>query len=381
MNVPFLDLKRQYEAIKEEIDASIKRVVDSQRFILGSEVKELENEIADYCGVKHAIGVASGTDALLLSLKAIGVGQRKTDKVITTTFTFFATAGSIVNVGAQPVFIDIDPISYTINPKNIEELLSCTPELVKEIQAVIPVHLYGQIADMDSTIKLAKKYNFRIIEDAAQSFGAEYRGKKAGSIGDLGCFSFFPSKNLSGYGDGGMVITDDDELAEKVRMLRVHGCKTKYYHSIIGNNSRLDSLQAAIVSAKLPHLDRWLNARIKNAQIYNERLKNLHGLKIPKINDGCSHTYNQYTILVEEGKRDELQQFLKQKGIETAIYYPLPLHLQECFNYLGYKRGELSHSEKVAQQVLSLPVFPEMCKEEIDHVCEQINKFFNNHTQ
>jgi dTDP-4-amino-4,6-dideoxygalactose transaminase len=227
---------------------------------------------------------------------------------------------------------------------------------------------------MDPIIKLSKKYNFKIIEDAAQSFGAEYKEKKAGSIGDLGCFSFFPSKNLSGYGDGGMVITDDDELAEKIRMLRVHGCKTKYYHPIVGYNSRLDSLQAAILTAKLPHLDRWLEARRKNAEIYNEKLKNINGIRIPKITDGNLHTYNQYTILVENGKRNDLKQFLKERGTETAIYYPLPLHLQECFRYLGYRRGELSNAEKAAQQVLSLPVFPEMSKEEIYHVCEQINK-------
>lgn len=375
MNIPFLDLKRQYQEIKKEIDMSIQRVVNSQRFILGNEVKELESRIADYCGAKHAIGIASGTDALLLSMKAIGAGQRKTDKVITTTFTFFATAGAIVNAGAQPVFIDIDPETYNIDTKKIEKFLSANPGLHEEIKAIIPVHLYGQTADMDPIIKIAKKYNCKIIEDAAQSLGAEYKGKKAGSIGDLGCFSFFPSKNLSGYGDGGMVITDDDKLAEKIRMLRIHGCKTKYFHPIVGYNSRLDSLQAAILSAKLPHLDRWLEERTKNAKMYNERLKNLPGIKIPEINDGNLHTYNQYTILIKDGKRDELKQFLKEKGIDTAIYYPLPLHLQECFNYIGYKRSELSHAEKAAQQVLSLPVFPEMRKEEIEYVCEQINNF------
>ena len=379
MNIPFLDLKRQYEEIKKEIDTSVQRVVDSQHFILGNEVKEFENTMADYCGAKHAIGVASGTDALLLSIKSIGAGQRKTDKVITTTFTFFATAGAIVNAGAQPVFIDIDPETYNIDTKKIEDFLSANPDSHDEIKAIIPVHLYGQIANMDPIVKIAKKYNYKVIEDAAQSFGAEYKGKKAGSIGDLGCLSFFPSKNLSGYGDGGMVITDDDKLAEKIRMLRIHGCKTKYYHPIVGYNSRLDSLQAAILSAKLPHLNQWLEARRKNATMYNEKLKNLNGLKVPEIDDGNLHTYNQYTILVKDEKRNNLQQFLKEQGINTAIYYPLPLHQQECFNYLSYNIGELTNAEKASKQVLSLPVFPEMRKEEIEYVCEQINKFFNKH--
>ena len=376
MKIPFLDLKRQYEVIKQEIDTSVERVVNSQRFILGNEVKEFENRIADYCGAKHAIGVASGTDALLLSIKAIGAGQRKTDKVITTTFTFFATAGAIFHAGAEPVFIDIDPDTYNIDTKKLEKFLSANPDLHSEIKAIIPVHLYGQTADMDPIIKIAQKYNFKIIEDAAQSFGAEYKGKKAGTIGDLGCFSFFPSKNLSGYGDGGMVITDDDDLAEKMRMLRMHGCKTKYYHPIVGYNSRLDSLQAAILGAKLPHLDQWVEARRKNAKMYNERLGKLKELKTPETDDGNLHTFNQYTILLEGEKRNDLQQFLKEKGIDSAIYYPLPLHKQECFNYLKHNSSELTNAEKASQKVLSLPVYPEMRKDEIEYVCEQIKEFY-----
>ena len=377
MKVPFLDLKRQYEVIKQEIDTSVERVVNSQRFILGNEVKEFENRIADYCGAKHAIGVASGTDALLLSIKAIGAGQRQTDKVLTSTFTFFATAGAIVNAGAQPVFIDIDPKTYNIDTQKIEKFLSANPDLHDEIKAIIPVHLYGQMADMDPIIKIAQKHNLKVIEDAAQSFGAEYNGKMAGTMGDLGCFSFFPTKNLSGYGDGGMVITDDDDLAEKIRMLRVHGCKTKYYHPIVGYNSRLDALQAAILGAKLPYLKQWLEARRKNAKMYDERLGQLNELKIPEIGDGNLHTFNQYTILIEGKKRDDLQQFLKEKGIDTAIYYPLPLHQQECFNYLSHNSNELTNAEKASQKVLSLPVFPEMRQEEIDYVCEEIERFFD----
>jgi len=377
MNVPFLDLKRQYEVIKQEIDTSVQHVVNSQRFILGSEVKEFESRIADYCGAKHAIGVASGTDALLLSIKAIGAGKRKTDKVITTTFTFFATAGAIVNAGAEPVFIDIDPDTYNIDTQKIEKFLNANPDLHDEIKAIIPVHLYGQMADMDPIIKIAQKHNFKVIEDAAQSFGAEYKGRKAGNIGDLGCFSFFPSKNLSGYGDGGMVTTDDDTLAERIRMLRVHGGKTKYYHPIVGYNSRLDALQAAVLSAKLPYLDQWVEARRKNANMYNERLGKLNGLKTPETADGNLHTFNQYTILVEGEKRNDLQQFLKEKGIDSAIYYPLPLHQQECFNYLSHNSSELSNAENASQKVLSLPVYPEMRKEEIEYVCEQIKQFLN----
>ena len=377
MKVPFLDLKRQYEVIKQEIDTSVERVVNSQRFILGNEVKEFENRIADYCGAKHAIGVASGTDALLLSIKAIGAGQRQTDKVLTSTFTFFATAGAIVNAGAQPVFIDIDPKTYNIDTQKIEKFLSANPDLHDEIKAIIPVHLYGQMADMDPIIKIAQKHNLKVIEDAAQSFGAEYNGKMAGTMGDLGCFSFFPTKNLSGYGDGGMVITDDDDLAEKIRMLRVHGCKTKYYHPIVGYNSRLDALQAAILGAKLPYLKQWLEARRKNAKMYDERLGQLNELKIPEIGDGNLHTFNQYTILIEGKKRDDLQQFLKEKGIDTAIYYPLPLHQQECFNYLSHNSNELTNAEKASGEVLSLPVYPEMRKDEIEYVCEEIEGFFD----
>ena len=376
MNVPFLDLKRQYEAIKPEIDLSIQRVVDSQGFILGKEVKEFEDKIADYCGTKHAIGVASGTDALLLSIKAIGAGQRQTDKVITSTFTFFATAGAILNAGAQPVFIDIDPKTYNIDIQKIEEFLSANPDLHDGIKAIIPVHLYGQMADMDPILKIAQKYKIKVIEDAAQTFGAEYKGNKAGSVGHLGCFSYFPTKNLSGYGDGGMVITNDDDLAEKIRMLRVHGCKTKYYHPMVGYNSRLDALQAAILGAKLPHLNQWLDARRQNANMYNERLGKLDELKTPETGDGNLHTFNQYTIFVEGNRRDDLQQFLKEKGVVTAIYYPLPLHRQECYNYLNQNNSDLTTAEKASQGVLSLPVFPELRKEEIDYVCEKIEEFY-----
>ncbi len=376
MKIPFLDLKRQYAVIKQEIDASVQRVVNSQGFILGNEVNEFEKKAAQYCGAKHAIGVASGTDALLLSIKATGAGERKTDKVITTPFTFFATAGAIVNAGAQPVFIDIDPATYNISADKIEAFLNAHPDVHDQIKGIIPVHLYGQMADMDPIMKIAKQYNYKVIEDAAQSFGAEYKGKKAGTIGDLGCFSFFPSKNLSCYGDGGMVITDDDTLAEKIRMLRVHGCQTKYYHPMVGYNSRLDSLQAAILSAKLPHLNQWVEARRKNASMYNDLLGNMRGLKTPQTSDGNVHTYNQYTICIEGEKRNDLQNFLKEKGVDTAIYYPLPLHMQKCFENLGYSEGEIPASEKASQQVLSLPVYPEVRKDEIEYVCEQIAGWF-----
>ena len=352
MQVPLLDLKRQYENIKDEIDQAIQRVVDSQYFILGEEVKKFENEIADYCGTEHAIGVASGTDAIKLALQAAGVGEGENDKVITTPFTYFATAGSIVNAGATPVFVDIKEDTFNLDPAKLEELLTTNHSLQNEAKAVIPVHLYGQMADMDPIMELAEKYNLVVIEDAAQAIGATYQTnrpelisngesvnkgedadsqlttnhlpltKKAGSIGHLGCFSFFPTKNLGGYGDGGMVVTDDDELAEKVRMLRVHGSKEKYFNEMIGYNSRLDALQAAVLSTKLPYLDKWSESRAKNAEEYNQSIEKISKIVLPIVEGNRNHIYHQYTIRVRNGKRDELQLQLEEHGIENKIYYP-----------------------------------------------------------
>ena len=380
MHVPLLDLRRQYESIKPEINAAIQRVVESQQFILGSEVEQLEQEIAAYCGVKHAIGVASGTDALLLSLKAAGIGPG--DQVITTPFTFFATAGAIVNAGAQPVFVDIEPNCYNIDPNKLEDKLKVLMShqlsaISRRPKAIIPVHLYGQMADTDPIMDLARRHDLMVIEDAAQAIGAEYKGRKAGTIGHLGCFSFFPSKNLGGYGDGGMVVTDDDELADQVRMLRIHGSQPKYYHKMVGYNSRLDALQAAILRAKLPHLDTWSAQRRRVAARYQELLGGVEEIVLPNTGPDRSHIFHQFTVRVRDGLRDGLLAYLKEAGIGTAVYYPLPLHLQECFDYLGYRRGDFPEAERASQQVLSLPMFPELTASEQETIAMTITSFFH----
>jgi len=376
MEVPLLDLRKQYLTIKSEIDAAVSRVLSSGHFILGPEVEALEQGIAQYCGVKYAIGVASGTDALLLSLRALGIGPG--DKVIVPSFTFFATAGVVHNVGAAPVFADIDPKTYNIDPENVREFFSHYPSLITEAKAIIPVHLYGQPADMDAIMEIAKEYNLYVIEDAAQAIGAEYRGRKVGTIGHLGCFSFFPTKNLGAYGDGGMVITNDDKLAERVRILRVHGSKPKYYHHTVGTNSRLDALQAAILRVKLPHLEEWTAARQRIATTYDEMLKDVQGIETPYRAPDRTHIFHQYTIRVADGKRDALQKYLEGQDIGTGIYYPLPLHLQECFQPLGYKKGDLPVSEQASHEVLSLPIFPELTEEEQTYVIQAIKAFSQN---
>ena len=372
MKVPILDLTRQYRAIKAEIDTAIQRVLESGRFILGPEVEAFEREIAEYLGVKHAIGVASGTDALLLSLKALGIGPG--DGVIVPSFTFFATAGVVANVGATPVFTDIDPKTYNIDPESVKDLFTHHASPIT-IRAIIPVHLYGQPADMDEIMRLAKEYDLYVIEDAAQAIGAEYKGRKVGTIGHLGCFSFFPTKNLGAYGDGGLVVTNDDKLAEKVRMLRVHGSKPKYYHHLVGTNSRLDALQAAILRAKLPHLDEWTAARQRIAARYDELLRDVPGVEIPFRAPDRTHIFHQYTIRVLSGRRDALQKNLSEQGVGVQVYYPLPLHLQPCFRHLGYKEGDLPESERASREVLSLPMFPELTEEEQDYVVQAIKAF------
>ncbi|MCK4321847.1 DegT/DnrJ/EryC1/StrS family aminotransferase [candidate division WOR-3 bacterium] len=382
MKVPLLDLTRQYKSIKEDINFNLNNVLYSQSFILGKEVDELERKIAEYCGTEYAIGVASGTDALLLSLRALEIGNG--DFVVTTPFTFFSTAGVIHNVGATPVFIDIRKDTYNIDPERFQELLDGKSFHHQRfsidnsrIKAIIPVHLYGQIASMDAIMDIAREYSIAVVEDAAQAIGSEYKRKRAGSIGNLGCFSFFPTKNLGGFGDGGMITTQDKTLEEKLRKLRVHGGGRGYYHSTIGFNSRLDTIQAAVLLAKLPHLDDWNNKRNKNAGSYSERLKNITGIETPTECDNRKHIYHQYTIRVKEGRRDNLQKFLKEKNIGTKVYYPLPLHLQKCFKHLGYKRGDFPVSEEAANMVLSLPIFPELTLDEIDYTCESIREFMS----
>jgi dTDP-4-amino-4,6-dideoxygalactose transaminase len=364
MKAPFLDLKRQYSTIKKEIDEAVLSVLSNTQFILGPEVKNLEEKVAAYCGAKFAIGVASGTDALLLSLRACEVEPG--DEVITSSFSFFASAGVISRLGANPVFVDIDAETYNIDPDQIEKKIS------QKTKAIMPVHLFGQCADMDPIMDIARRHNLKVVEDAAQAIGAEYKGRKAGTMGDFGCFSFFPSKNLGGAGDGGMVVTNDSDMAEMIRILRVHGSKPKYYHSVIGYNSRLDTLQAAILGVKLKHLDDWTKKRRKHAEIYNAAFKDLD-LITPKEEKFNYHIYNQYTIAVK--KRDELRKYLKEKEIGHDSYYPVPLHLQECYKFLGHKKGDLPVSEKRAEEVVSIPIYPELTEEEQDYVISTIKEF------
>lgn len=364
-SVPLLDLKRQYAPIKEAVMAAIAEVVDSTQFIQGPKVEELEQQIADYCGTKHAIGVSSGTDALVLSLMALGIGPG--DEVITTPFTFFATAGSISRVGATPVFVDIDPDTFNIDASQIES------KITDKTKAIIPVHLFGQMADMAPIMEIAKAKGLYVIEDAAQAIGSKtlYNGKMAaaGSIGDLGCFSFFPSKNLGACGDGGIITTNDDELAERCRVMRVHGSKPKYIHHVIGGNFRLDPIHAAVLSVKLPYLDDQHEGRRRNAEFYN---KNLHSAIVtPIVKDDNYMIYNQYTIRVAD--REALMTTLQEKNIGHMIYYPIPMHLQACFSDLGHKEGDFPEAEKAAKEVLSIPVFPDLSQDELDYVVSTIN--------
>ncbi len=369
MKIPLLDLKAQYASIRDEIDTAVREVFESQYFILGPKVEEFEEDVSSYSGTTHAIGCASGSDALLLALLALDVGSG--DEVITSPYTFFSTASAISRLGAKPVFCDIKPDTYNINPDNIESLIT------EKTRAIIPVHLYGLVAEMGSIDSIAQTHNIAVIEDAAQAIGAESPAGKAGSLGDIGCFSFFPSKNLGGAGDGGMVVTDNGGLAEKLRILRVHGSKPKYYHSVIGINSRLDALQAAVLQVKLKHLDGWSEGRRANARTYN-RLFTEKGLTdrviTPVIPEGYVHIFNQYIIRVKD--RDALREFLKNRNIGTEIYYPVPLHLQECFSYLGYNKGDMPISEEAAETSLALPIYPELTDDMQEYVVGTIAGFY-----
>ncbi|PIE31850.1 transcriptional regulator [candidate division KSB3 bacterium] len=372
MNVPLLDLQAQYATIKHEIEPVVQQVLDSQRFILGPEVQAFEQEVADYSNTRFAIGVSSGTDALLLSLMAAEIGPG--DQVITTPYTFFATGGSISRVGATPIFVDIDPKTYNLNPALIERAI--TPQT----KAIIPVHLYGQCADMKPFLDVADKHGLIVIEDAAQAIGAEYGGMgdgkahRAGSMGQFGCFSFFPSKNLGAFGDGGMVVTSDEALAQRVKHLRGHGGRDKYHNYIIGMNGRLDALQAAILRVKLPHLDEWSTARQRHAAYYNEAFQAIEQVQTPYTAPGNRHIYNQYVLRVP--RRDELQAHLSEHHIGNALYYPVPLHLQECYEPLGYQESDLPEAEKAAGETIALPVYPELPQEQQDYVIEVIEKFY-----
>jgi len=364
MTVPLLDLKAQYADLKADLDGAVHRVLESCRFIGGPEVSGLEEEVARYSNCAHAVGCASGTDALLLALRALGIGSG--DEVVTTAYSFFATAGAVVNVGARPVFVDIDPRTYNLDVHRLESAL--TPRT----KAVIVVHLYGQCCDLPAVKAVCDKRQVHLIEDAAQAIGAEWEGTRAGSVGEFGCFSFFPSKNLGAAGDGGMVTSQDAALAERVRLLREHGAKPKYHHSVVGTNSRLDALQAAILRVKLRHLDRWSEGRARNAALYDRLFEGARVAR-PWHDPRTRHIYNQYVIRVPQ--RDALRQHLTERGIGTEVYYPVPLHLQQCFASLGYTPGSLPESEAAARETLALPIYPELTEEQIRYVANAVIEF------
>lgn len=377
MKVPLLDLKAQLKTIDSDLKRAVSDVIDSTQYIMGPRVQELEGKIAQYVGTQFAVGVSSGTDALLASLMALNVSQG--DTVITTPYSFFSTAGVIARLNAKPVFVDIDPDTYNICPKALAEWFQKHTAEAKKVKAIIPVHLYGQCADMDSILDVARAHGIPVIEDAAQAIGAQYPSregvKKAGSMGTTGCFSFFPSKNLGGIGDGGIITTNDESLAKKLMRLRNHGAEPKYYHSIIGGNFRLDPIQSAALIVKLPHLDTWHTMRQSNAAYYDKRL-NVAGIKKPVIAyERKYHIYNQYVISVPE-RRDELKKFLTDNSIGCEIYYPVPFHEQECFKYLGYKPGDFPNSEYSARHTIALPVYPELTHEMQDFVIKKMEEFY-----
>ncbi len=384
MKIPLLDLSVQLKDLRPKILKVLEEAIDSNQYILGPKVAALEEAIANYVGCGHAIGVSSGTDALLISLMALGIGYK--DLVITSVYSFFSTAGVIARLGAVPVFIDIDPISYNIDVKKLRDWIKKNKDKIKKVKAIIPVHLYGQCADMEPILEISKTYHIPVIEDAAQAIGAEYKLEnkifKAGGMGKVGCLSFFPSKNLGAMGDGGMVVTNDEELADKLRVLRIHGARPKYFHSLIGGNFRLDPIQAAILLVKLPYLERWHQERRENAERYGALFKNTTLLEenlinLPKkVYKGLKndHIFNQFIIRAKG--RDELREFLKERDIDTAIYYPLPFHLQPCFKYLGYKRGDFPEAEGAAKETLALPIYPELTEEMQGYVVKQIEAFY-----
>jgi len=371
MKVPLLDLKVQHDAIANEIGLAIAGVLNNQHFILGPEVRELEGTLASYCGAEYGIGCASGSDALLLTLMALGVGPG--DEVVTTPFSFFATAGSIARLGAKPVFADIEPGTFNINPEALENAIS------PRTRAILPVHLFGQCAAMDKIEDIASAHGIPIIEDAAQSIGADFRGRRAGSQGLMAGFSFYPSKNLGGAGDGGLITTSDDQLASRLRAMRAHGARKKYFHDVVGMNSRLDSLQAAILLVKFRYLEEWTEARRRNAKAYR-RLLSESGLVdaghicLPEDTGNGRHVYNQFVVRAK--RRDALRGYLKELGIGTEVYYPLPLHLQDCFAYLNYKRGELPVAETASEEALAIPIYPELQATAINYVVDSIAAFY-----
>jgi len=365
MQVPLLDLKAEYATYKKEVLQAITEVCESQLFCLGPAVVEFEKKIAAYCGSKYAIGISSGSDALLVSLMALDI--KPGDEVITTPFTFFATAGAIARLGGKPVFVDVEADSYNIDPTCIKE------EITEKTKAIIPVHLFGQVAQMKPIIKIAKRHKLAVVEDAAQAIGAIQDGTICGNFGDFGCFSFYPTKNLGGFGDGGLIISNNEELVDKIKFLRNHGQNPQYFYKLIGGNFRLDGIQGAVLTIKLKYLNGWSEKRRQNAALYDEILAD-SPVKTPKIDPNNISIYHQYTITTPE--RDQLQKFLADNEISSAIFYPKPLHLQECFSELGYKQGDFPVAERLCNEVLSLPIYPELTTEQIEYVAQTILKFY-----
>lgn len=373
-SVPLLDVQRQYRELRDQFMAAIGRVCDSGRFVLGPDCEELEKSLATYCQSEHAVACASGSDALLLALMLYDIGPG--DEVLLPSYTFFATASAVWRLGAKPVFVDIDPKTYNLCPLLTERHVSAATK------AIIPVHLYGQCADMEKLGRIAARHKLALIEDAAQAIGAEFDGRRAGSIGDVGCISFYPTKNLGGFGDGGALTTNSAVLAEKLRLLRGHGMQPRYYHQVVGINSRLDSLQAAVLNVKLPHLDKWSAMRGVNAQRYQEMFTAAgldRVLTLPTQSPRCRHVWNQYIVRVPDGRRDALREHLSQVKVGSEIYYPVPLHEQQCFRSLGYGPGSLPESERAARETLALPIFPELTSQEQQTVVNQIAAYFGTH--
>jgi dTDP-4-amino-4,6-dideoxygalactose transaminase len=365
--VPFVDLRAQYAAIRDEIDGALHAVIERGAFILGEEVAAFERAFASFCGAREAVGVGNGTDALVLALKAVGV--RAGDEVITAANTFVATAEAIVHAGAAPVLVDAAPLTYTLDPTRLEAAI--TPRT----RAIIPVHLYGQAADMDPLTEIAHRHGLAVIEDASQAHGAAYRGRRVGGLGDAACFSFYPSKNLGAYGDAGAVVTNDAGVALRLRRLRDHGGLTHYQHEIIGHNSRMDALQWAVLTVKLRHLEEWNRLRGEHAQLYTRLLANLPGVVTPAIGDGCTHVFHLYVIALVSGDRDALRTYLLDRGVQTGIHYPAPVHLTEAFRGLGYPIGTFPVAEQAARQIVSLPMFPELSPDAVAHVVGAISEF------
>jgi len=383
VKIPLLDIKAQIKPLRKEIDIAIANVIDKHHFILGEEARKLEEQIAKYCNIKYAVGVSSGTDAIVLSLKALGIGSG--DGVICPSLTYYATAGAIARTGARPVFADIDPKTYNISVNSINKILTTYDlRLTTPIKAIIPVHLYGQCADMDPIMKIAKRHNLKVIEDAAQAFGAVYKGKKAGTIGDCGAVSFYPGKNLGAFGDAGCVLTNNKNLARRLRLLRNQGAspENKYKHLCIGHNARLNTIQAAILGVKLKYIERWNRKRAQNADYYNRKLKDT-GLITPYVPGYNTHIYHQYVLMVkgnsaegrsDSGGKEKIRKQLIKKGIDSRTYYSIPLHLQPCFKYLGYKKGDFPESEKFAKETFAIPVYPELSKKQMDYVVDAIEE-------